>query len=315
MEQTEPKTQVPLDVPKEAREEYLENFNLMTKGTGRLMLFAGDQKVEHLNNDFFGEADTGPIPADDREPEHLFRIANEGTIGVFATQLGLIARYGADYSKLPYLVKLNSKTNLVKTSQMDPFSNQWIDVEQVIKFKEDSGLSIPAVGYTVYLGSEHEYQMLRQAAQLVHRAHQNGLLSVIWIYPRGKAVKDEKDPHLIAGATGVAATLGTDFVKVNYPKKEGHDSAEIFKEAVWAAGRTRVVCAGGSSTDVKAFLQRLHDQIHISGASGNATGRNVHQKTLKDATRMTEAISAITLANNTVEEAYQVYLGKNKLKL
>ncbi len=315
MTRMENKTQVPLDVPKDKREEYLENFNLMTKGTGRLMLFAGDQKVEHLNNDFFGEADTGPIPDDDREPEHLFRIANEGTIGVFATQLGLIARYGADYSKLPYLVKLNSKTNLVKTSQMDPFSNQWIDVEQVIKFKEDSGLSIPAVGYTVYLGSEHEYQMLRQAAQLVHRAHQNGLLSVIWIYPRGKAVKDEKDPHLIAGATGVAATLGTDFVKVNYPKKDDHDSAEIFKEAVWAAGRTRVVCAGGSSTDVKAFLQRLHDQIHISGASGNATGRNVHQKTLKEAIKMTEAISAITLANSTVGEAYQVYLGKKKLKL
>ncbi len=315
MEAMENETQVPLDVPKEKREEYLENFNLMTKGTGRLMLFAGDQKVEHLNNDFFGEADTGPIPADDREPEHLFRIASNGAIGVFATQLGLIAHFGADYDKVPYLVKLNSKTNLVKTAQMDPFSNQWIDVDQVVRVKEDSGLSIPAVGYTVYLGSEHEYQMLRQAAQIVHRAHQNGLLCVLWIYPRGKAVKDEKDPHLIAGATGVAATLGSDFVKVNYPKKEGYDSAEIFKESVWAAGRTRVVCAGGSSTNVEAFLQRLHDQIHISGASGNATGRNIHQKTLNEAIKMTEAVSSITLANSTVEEAYQVYLDKKKFKL
>lgn len=314
MELMENKTYVPLDVPKGKREEYLENFNMMTKGTGRLMLFAGDQKVEHLNNDFFGEADTGPIPADDREPEHLFRIASRGTIGVFAAQMGLISLHGVDYSKVPYLVKLNSKTNLVKTAQMDPFSNQWIDVEQVVKFKEDSGLSIPAVGYTVYLGSEYEYHMLRQAAQIVHRAHQNGLLCVLWIYPRGKAVKDEKDPHLIAGATGVAATLGSDFVKVNYSKKEGHNSAEIFKEAVWAAGRTRVVCAGGSSTNVEAFLQRLHDQIHISGALGNATGRNIHQKSLEEAIKMTEAISAITLTNSTVEEAYQVYQGKEKLK-
>jgi len=38
------------------------------------------------------------------------------------------------------------------------------------------------------------------------------------ISPGGKAVADEKDPHLIAGATGVAACLGSDFVKVNYPK-------------------------------------------------------------------------------------------------
>ncbi|MFQ5974980.1 MAG: aldolase [Candidatus Hydrothermarchaeales archaeon] len=311
----EDKPQVPLDVPKEKRKEYIENFNLMTKGTGRLMLYAGDQKVEHLNSDFYGEADTGLIPPDDREPEHLFRIASQGTIGVFATQLGLISFYGADYRDVPYLVKLNSKTNLVKTAQMDPFSNQWIDVEQVVKFKKDSGLSITAVGYTVYLGSEYEYKMLRQAAQIVNKAHQNGLLSVLWIYPRGKAVKDEKDPHLIAGATGVAATLGSDFVKVNYPKKEGHNSAEIFKEAVWSAGRTRVVCAGGSSTNVETFLQRLHDQIHISGARGNATGRNIHQKSLKEAVKMTEAISAITLANSTVEEAYRVYQGKDELRL
>ena len=34
-----------------------------------------------------------------------------------------------------------------------------------------------------------------------------------------KAVTDEKDPHLIASATGVAARIGSDFVKVNYPKK------------------------------------------------------------------------------------------------
>lgn len=315
MEQIENKIQAPPDVPKGKREEYLENFNLMTKGTGRLMLFAGDQKVEHLNGDFFGEADTGQISEDDREPEHLFRIASKGTVGVFATQMGLISAYGVDYNKVPYLVKLNSKTNLVKTAQMDPFSGQWIDVEQVVKFKKDSDLPIHAVGYTVYLGSEHEHRMLRQAAQIVHRAHQNGLLCVLWIYPRGRAVKYEKDPHLIAGATGVAATLGSDFVKVNYPKKESHNSAEIFKEAVWAAGRTRVVCAGGSSTSVEAFLQRLHDQIHISGALGNATGRNIHQKGLKEAVKMTEAISSITLANSTVDEAHRVYLGKDKLKI
>ena len=80
--------------------------------------------------------------------------------------------------------------------------------------------------------------MLRQAAQITLSAHQNGLVTVLWVYPRGKAVADEKDPHLIAGATGVAACLGADFVKVNYPKKEGCESKEILKEAIMAAGQT-----------------------------------------------------------------------------
>ena len=294
---------VPLDLPKAARENYIKNYLAITQRSGRLMLFAGDQKVEHLNNDFYGQG----IHPDDSDPEHLFRIASQANIGVFATQLGLIARYGNSYADVPYLVKLNSKTNLVKTSQSDPFSNQWLDVQQVVDFRDNSGLKILAVGYTVYLGSEFESEMLRQAARIVSNAHQHGLISVLWIYPRGKAVADEKDPHLIAGATGVAACLGSDFVKVNYPKTEGYEAKEIFKEVIMAAGRTKVVCAGGSSDDVEAFLKRLHDQIHVSGASGNATGRNIHQKSLNEAVRMCNAIYAITVDGKTVNEAMKIY--------
>ena len=294
---------VPLDVPESVRQVYIENYLKITKGSGRLMLFAGDQKVEHLNSDFYGEG----IHPDDGDPEHLFRIASRANVGVFATQLGLISRYGMDYSHVPYLVKLNSKTNLVKTSQSDPFSNRWFDVQEVIDFRDHTGLNIPAVGYTLYLGSEYEAEMLHQAAQMVRHAHKHGLITVLWVYPRGKAVADEKDPHLIAGATGVASCLGSDFVKVNYPKKEGHESKELFKEAVSAAGRTKVVCAGGSSVDVKAFLQRLHNQIFVSGASGNATGRNIHQKSLESAIRMCNAVYAVTVNGESVEEALKVY--------
>jgi len=303
MKRDEKDVVVPLDVPKTARESYMKNYLTITRESNRLMLFAGDQKVEHLNADFYGKG----IHPDDSDPEHLFRIASHANIGVFATQLGLIARYGMDYPEIPYLVKLNSKTNLVKTSQSDPLSNQWIDVKQVADFQQQSGLKILAVGYTIYLGSQFEAQMLRQAAQLVFHAHQYGLITILWIYPRGKAVVEEKDPHLIAGATGVAACIGSDFVKVNYPQKEGLESKEIFKEAVLAAGRTKVVCAGGSSVEVKSFLQRLHDQIFVSGASGNATGRNIHQKSLEEAVRMCNAIYAITVEGKTVEEALKIY--------
>jgi DhnA family fructose-bisphosphate aldolase class Ia len=294
---------VPLDVPMAMQERYIANYETVTRKSGRLMLFAGDQKVEHLNKDFYGEG----VHPDDGDPEHLFRTASRANIGVFATQLGLIARYGMDYPDIPYLVKLNSKTNLLKTSLSDPFSQQWFDVQQAVDFRENSGLHIRAVGYTIYLGSEHEAEMLRQAAQIVYQAHQQGLITVLWMYPRGKAVKDEKDPHLIAGATGVAACLGSDFVKVNYPEQEGYESREIFKEAVRAAGRTKVVCAGGSSDEVESFLKRLHDQIHVSGAAGNATGRNIHQKSLEEAVRMCNAIYAITVEGTSVEGALKIY--------
>ena len=297
---------VPLDVPKAKREAYLKNYMEITRESGKLMLFAGDQKVEHLNDDFYGEG----IPEDDANPEHLFEIASKAKIGVFATQRGLIARYGMDYKNVSYLVKLNSKTNLVKTSQADPFSNLWYDVDQVVQFKENSGLNILAVGYTVYPGSEFEAEMLVQAAQVVYDAHQHGMVSVLWIYPRGVTVKDEKDLHLIAGATGVGACLGTDFVKVNYPEKEGAKPAEVFKEAIKAAGRAKVVCAGGASDPVGDFLRKLHDQIHISGAMGSATGRNIHQKPLDEAIRMCNAIYAVTIEDATVEEALKIYKGE-----
>lgn len=302
---------IPVDVPAQSRAAYVDNYLAITRGSGNLMLFAGDQKVEHLNDDFYGEG----IHEDDSDPEHLFRIASQAEIGVLATQLGLIARYGADYPNAPYLVKLNSKTNLMATTQMDPFSQQWYGVDQVVQFATDSGLRVLGVGYTIYLGSEFEHEMLHQAAQIIYQAHGKGLITVLWMYPRGKAVQDETDPHLIAGATGVAAALGSDFVKVNYPYKEGAESREIFKEAIRAAGRTKVVCAGGSAVDVRAFLQRLHDQIFVSGAAGNATGRNIHQKPLAEAVRMCNAISAITIKGWSVEEAMAVFEGKKDLAI
>ena len=296
---------VPLDVPDSAKATYIDNYLLVTRYSDNLMLFAGDQKVEHLNDDFYGEG----IAPDDADPEHLFRIAEEGRIGVFATQMGLITQYGMDYPDIPYLVKMNSKTHLVKTAQKDPYSPQLVTVQQVVDLRDRTGLDIAGIGYTIYLGSEKEAQMLREAAQLIAEAHAHGLLTVLWIYPRGAAVGDEKDPHLIAGATGVAATLGSDFVKVNAPKKDGVSSAEMIKEATIAAGRTKVVCAGGSSVSAEVFLKQLYDQLHTGGSAGNATGRNIHQKPLDEAVRMCNAISAITIDGASVEDALAIYLG------
>jgi len=217
----------------------------------------------------------------------------------------LLSRYGQNYKDINYIVKLNSKTNLVDVDQKDPLSRALLDINDILEFKKNSGVNIVGVGYTIYLGSEYESEMLSEASKIIYEAHKGGLVVILWIYPRGKAVQNEKDPKLIAGATGVASCLGADFVKVNYPKSE--NPAESFKEAVMAAGRTKVVCAGGSSTDIESFLKQLYEQIHISGASGNATGRNIHQKSLSDAVAMCNAIYAVTIDGKTVSEALNIY--------
>lgn len=302
---------IPCDVPPSHHPTYIQNLLDATHNTGRLMLFAGDQKVEHLNDDFFGTTELGEIAEDDHQPNHLFRIASQATIGVFATQLGLINQYARDFPNIRYIAKLNSKSHLVNTEQREPLSSILWSVDDVMQVKQNGGVNIVGVGYTCYLGSEYENVMLAEAAQIVRDAHAEGLLAIIWMYPRGKAVKDEKDPHLIAGACGVAVCLGADFVKVNYPT--ACQSPELaFQEAVQAAGRTGVICAGGKSAEARGFLQQIHNQIHISGAVGNATGRNIHQKDLIQAVRLCNAISAITLTDADVTTADQIYRGEQE---
>ena len=296
---------VPMDVPAESRDTYIANYLKATRETGRLMLFACDQKIEHMNKDFYGEG----IDIADCEPQHLFEIGKNGVIGVLAGQRGLVAQYAADYPEINYLIKMNSKTNLVKTSQEDPYSPQLTDLEAVLQMREN-GVNVVGLGYTIYLGSEYEATMMAEAGQLIAQAHELGLLVVLWIYPRGKAVTAEKDPDLIAGAAGVALCLGADFVKVNPPKPEdGKTHAEALSIAAKAAGKTGLVCAGGGTVDAKTFLTQLYDQIHVGGACGNATGRNIHQRSLDEAVRLTKAISAITLADASVDEALEVFNG------
>jgi len=279
--------EIPLDVPDNMKEDYLENYKKATKGTGNLMLFAGDQRIEHLNDDFYGKG----IDIDDADPKHLFEVAQKAKIGVFACQLGLISKYGKDYRDIQYLVKLNSKTNLT-----EPFSEVLSSVSEVVEFKQETNLNIVGVGYTVYIGSDREAEMLKTASEVIREAHENGLIVVLWMYPRGEKIKDELDPHLIAGAAGVAVSLGSDFAKINCVNKK-----EFFEEVVKASGKTGIVCSGGEAKDETEFLKDLSFQLE-NGIKGSATGRNIHQKSLKDAVLMCNAIYDLVVEREPLKE-------------
>lgn len=299
---------IPADVPAQSHSTYLSNFYLATKHTGRLFLHACDQKLEHLNDDFVGPG----VAPDDADPEHLFRIAHEGTIGAMAAHYGLIAKYGRDYPHVPYIVKLNGKTNLRRG---EPFSHQLWSVAQAVDLERFGHLSVVGVGYTIYPGSEFEAEMLYQAAQIVADAHRVGYLAVFWMYPRGKAVRDELDSHLVAGAAGVGCSLGADFVKVNYPRARGKQAPKAaFREAIRAAGRTGVICAGGRQQGARAFLKLVHEQLE-AGARGAATGRNLHQRPLAEAARLTDALAAMVYEGHPHSFALEVAQGTRRYKL
>lgn len=277
---------LPLDVPKSKESLYTRNYQLLTKQTGRLFLLAGDQRVEHLNDDFVGP----DISPEDATPEHLFRIASSSRVSALATQLGYIARFGKQYAQVPYVVKLNSKSHLVQTKSHDPYSMAWYDVRQVAEFAQSSRLTIPAVGYTVYVGSSYESGMLREAAQVVWQAHQHGLLAILWVYPRGQAVTNKTDPHLLAGAVNVGSALGADFVKINRPEPEDDEAVQ---EIVAAGTGMGVVFAGGEQMEIANLLPLLYNEVHKFGLAGAAIGRNLHQRPLKEAVTLANAMAAV----------------------
>ena len=275
---------VPSDVPSRKARTFRNNYGVMTHDTGNLFLFAGDQKIEHLNQDFVGEG----ISPESADPKHMFAIANIEHIGAFATQLGLIARYGASYPKVNYIVKLNSKTNIIPTEARDSLSEQLWSIHNVATFKKNSGLNICGVGYTIYLGSEYESLMLQEAAQTIFNAHQEGLIAILWIYPRGKHVR-AYSPEQLAGAAGVANALGADFVKLAIPRQANYADLSI---ATQAAGNTKIIVSGGSKVDEETFLKDLQNQIN-HGTCGTAIGRNLFQRSFNNALEFSKKIAAV----------------------
>lgn len=282
---------MPADIPQEKQATFKKRYKTITKETERLFIFAADQKMEHLNKDFFGPN----LPEEINNPKHVFSIAQKSPIGCFATHVGLITRYGSEHSEIPYIAKLDGKTNLNKG---EPYSQQMWTVDDALALNVSN---LCGVGYTLYLGSDYEREMLTEAATIVKNAHKNGLVAILWIYPRGKDVPDEHDSNVIAGAAGMAASLGADFVKVQKPS----GPASNLQQAVQAAGNTKVVVSGGAAQDSKVFLKDVYNQIHQGHTAGAAVGRNIFQHEQDTAIKIATALSEIIYKDINLEDALE----------
>jgi Flp pilus assembly protein TadD len=67
------------------------------------------------------------------------------------------------YPDIPYVVKVNSKSHLLKG---EPLSSTLIEPESIVTMI-DNGINIAGIGYTVYLGSEHEEIMFAEAGRMI----------------------------------------------------------------------------------------------------------------------------------------------------
>ena len=222
---------------------------------GRALFLAYDQGFEHGPTDFNEE---------NVDPQKILEIADSGFFTGVILQKGIAEKYyvGRGY-KVPLILKLNGKTNLVKDK--DPYSPQVCSVAEALSY------GAAAVGYTIYIGSEYEAKMTEEFGKIEQEAEEAGIPVIAWMYPRGRNVPDENDPKVIAYAARVGLELGADIVKIRYT-----GDIASFKWAVAAAGKTKVVVMGGSKLEEEKFLKMVKEVME-AGAIGMAVGRNVWQ--------------------------------------
>ena len=223
---------------------------------GKALFLAYDQGMEHGPSDFDDE---------NANPQNILDIGLKGGFTGVVFQKGIAEQYySAEYKdKLPLIVKLNGKTNLV--ADPDPYSPQICSVSEAI----DIGAS--AVGYTIYVGSKHEPEMFKEFSGIEQEAHQAGIPFIGWMYIRGSGAEGKNIGELTAYAARLGLEMGADIIKIKFPGEE-----KSLRWAVENAGKTKVVVSGGEKQDEQIFLDTVQTVMQ-AGAIGMAVGRNIWQ--------------------------------------
>lgn len=282
---------IPRDVPVAKQHDFIERFSLLTKGTERVLIFAGDQILEHLSG---------------VSPDRYFTLSKTQQAGALATHYGIIVRYAQDASfdssqKIPLIIKMNGKTNL-KASDQDPESMQLILWQAVVELIQNAPLTIAGVGYTIYLGSTHEAAMLTEAATLCFEAHQNGIPFIAWVYPRASHIT-HLTASMLAGAAGVATSLGADIAKLSLPAQHEFNFDD-FKKIRQAAGNTKLIYAGGSVETPERILAQMHYLLSNNFCDGFAVGRNIINRPDHEQQKIIQALADLIYKNAPLENVY-----------
>ncbi|MCM0021187.1 MAG: class I fructose-bisphosphate aldolase, partial [Tagaea sp.] len=251
-------------------------------GTGKMVILPVDQGFEH------GPARSFAPNPPAYDPHYHFQLAIDAGLNAYAAPLGMIEA-GADTfaGAIPTILKVNSANSLSTNKDQAVHGS----VEDALR------LGCSAIGFTIYPGSEDQYEMMEEIREMILEAKSVGLAVVMWSYPRGGKLDKagETAMDVCAYACHMAALLGAHIIKVKPPTavlwqeeaKKVYESrkidvstldqriAHVMRTAF--EGRRLVVFSGGEAKDEAALLGEIK-ALRDGGASGSIVGRNAFQR-------------------------------------
>ncbi|MFW5830093.1 MAG: class I fructose-bisphosphate aldolase [Planctomycetota bacterium] len=165
-------------------------------GTGYVSILPIDQGIEHSAGASFA------VNPDYFDPANICELAIDGGCNAVATTLGVLGMVSRRYAhRIPFICKLNHNERLSYPNTYD----------QVLfgSVQQAFDLGAVAVGATIYWGSLESRRQLQEISQVFARAHELGMVTILWCYLRNTDFKtDDKDYHTAADLTGQANHLG-----------------------------------------------------------------------------------------------------------
>jgi class I fructose-bisphosphate aldolase len=281
-------------------------------GSGYLSILPVDQGVEHS-----GGASFAPNP-DYFDPERIVQLAIEGGCNAVASTLGVLGSVSRRYAhRIPFVLKFNHNEFLSypNTYDQSPFAS----VEQAFE------MGAVAVGATVYFGSPESRRQIWEVSQAFHRAHELGMVTILWCYLRNNAFKQGGvDYHTAADLTGQANHLGVtieaDIIKQKMAENNGGFNAVKFSKthskvyseltsehpidlaryqvANCYMGRAGLINSGGESQGAGDLAAAVRTAVinKRAGGMGLISGRKAFQKPMKDGVELLNAIQDVYLS-------------------
>ncbi len=268
-------------------------------GTGKLVILPVDQGFEH------GPARSFAANPPAYDPRYHFELAIEAGCNAYAAPLGFIEAGAREFSgDIPLILKANDADSLIE--EKNPNQALTGSVKDALR------LGCCAIGFTIYPGSEHQYEMFEAVRALAEEAKEAGLAVVIWSYPRGAALSKagETAIDVIAYAAQIAAQLGAHIIKVKLPSDhieqdaaravyEGQKipiatQAERVKHVVQSAfdGRRILIFSGGAEIGDDKLIEEVKAN-HAGGGFGSIIGRNSFQRPKAEAIKMLRRVMDI----------------------